>query len=43
MKSKRPQTNDGIKVRLHSKFMIGIIILECLLMSAIILVVEHRM
>ncbi len=33
----------GIKIRLRSKFMVGIIILLCLLMSATILVVEHRM
>ncbi|MBW1981533.1 MAG: HD domain-containing protein [Deltaproteobacteria bacterium] len=34
---------QGIRIRLHTKFMIGIIILECLLMTATILVVEHRM
>jgi HD-GYP domain-containing protein (c-di-GMP phosphodiesterase class II)/HAMP domain-containing protein len=33
----------GIRTRLHSKFMVGIVILLCLLMSATILVVEHRM
>ena len=34
---------EGIKTRLHSKFIISIITLLCLLMSATILVVEHRM
>ncbi|QTA84277.1 HAMP domain-containing sensor histidine kinase [Desulfonema magnum] len=32
-----------IKFRLRTKFMIGIIILECILMTAIILVVENQM
>jgi len=34
---------EGIKAKLHHKFIIGIIVLECLLMSAIILLVEHQM
>ena len=34
---------EGIRIRLRSKLMVGIIILLCLLMSATILVVEHRM
>jgi HD-GYP domain-containing protein (c-di-GMP phosphodiesterase class II)/HAMP domain-containing protein len=34
---------QGFRLRLHTKFIIGIILLECLLMSATILVVEHRM
>lgn len=34
---------QGLRLRLHTKFIIGIILLECLLMSATILVVEHRM
>ena len=38
-----PPTREGIRVRLHSKFMIGTIILLCLLTSATILVVEYRM
>jgi len=36
-------SKGGIRIRLHSKFMVGIVILLCLLMSATILVVEHRM
>ena len=39
----RSPTREGIGKRLHSKFMIGIILLLCLLMSATILLVEHRM
>ena len=34
---------EGFRLRLHTKFIIGIIFLECLLMSATILIVEHRM
>lgn len=37
------QPRSRIKVKLRTKFMIGIIILECLLMTAIILVVEKQM
>lgn len=45
MKSNKDRLHpkEGIKGRLRSKFMIGIIILECLIMSATILVVEHQM
>jgi HD-GYP domain-containing protein (c-di-GMP phosphodiesterase class II)/HAMP domain-containing protein len=43
MKKHRHQQKKGIKIRLHTRFMIGIIVLECLLMSATILVVENRM
>lgn len=42
-KSHRLPTKGSIKVRLRSKFIVGIITLLCLLMSATILVVEHRM
>ena len=43
MKRECHHQKKGIKVRLATKFMIGIIILECLLMSATILIVENRM
>jgi len=43
MKRERHKQERGIKVRLATKFMIGIIILECLIMSATILIVENRM
>ena len=43
MNNENKQPRSRIKVRLRTKFMIGIIILECLLMTAIILVVEKQM
>jgi HD-GYP domain-containing protein (c-di-GMP phosphodiesterase class II)/HAMP domain-containing protein len=43
MNNDNKQPISRIKVRLRTKFMIGIIILECLLMTAIILVVEKQM
>ena len=42
-KSGRLPPKEGIRIRLRSKLMVGIIVLLCLLMSATVLVVEHRM
>jgi HD-GYP domain-containing protein (c-di-GMP phosphodiesterase class II)/HAMP domain-containing protein len=41
--SGRLEPKGSIKIRLRSKIMVGIVILLCLLMSATVLVVEHRM
>jgi hypothetical protein len=43
MKTDLNQANGQIRVRLRTKFIISIIILECLLMAAITIVVENRM
>lgn len=43
MKKEHKQPKSRIRFRLRTKFMIGIIVLECLLMTAIILVVEKQM
>lgn len=40
---KSGQSSKEIKWRLHTKFMMGIVILECVLMSAIILLVENKL
>ena len=43
MKTELNQANGTIRVRLRTKFIISIIILQCLLMAAITIVVESRM
>jgi len=43
MKTDLNHTNGHIRVRLRTKFVISIILLECLLMAAITIVVENRM
>ncbi len=39
----KEQTKQTIGFKLHTKFMLGIVVLECLLMAAIVLVVETKM
>jgi len=43
MKEDRRNKKDRIRVRLRTKFMVSIIVLEVMLMTAIIFVVEHHM
>ena len=43
MKSNLDQSKEGITFRLRTKFLIVIILAECLIMSSIILVVERQL